>query len=186
MAAHRESIVVHIACDPPAILWSGVGFLPLAPDAVIDEPSLALGGGELVSFPDFQQLLGGTAERLEAVFSGVSEETIRLAIADAPSVRNAIVTVGTVRFSTADWSIVAVDWEATFQARSLKVGRPQAQNGSVVRSITLAIVQGETRRFRAPNAYFTDADQRRRSATDSVFSHVGAISVGVSRRWGPV
>lgn len=184
MAIYRESIVVRIACDPPALLWSGLGLLPLPADNVIPEDAFALGGGELVSVPDFQQLIGGTAERLDFTVSGVNEETLRLALEDAPSVRGARVDVGTVQFDDA-WQAQGVEWESVFEARSLTVSRAQGQDGSANRTITLTIVQGSTTRSRAKLAYFTDADQRRRSADDAVFSHVAGLNAGTSRRFGP-
>lgn len=184
MAFYRESTIVYIACDPPAILWSGFGPLPVPADAVIPSPSIALGGAELVSVPDFQQLINGTAERLDFTLSGVSEETVRLALEDAPSVRGARVDIGTVHFDD-DWQIEAIEWENVFEARSLSISRPTMQNGQVTRSITLTIVQGDTTRSRSKNAYFTDADQRRKSPTDAIFSHVAGINAGTSRRFGP-
>lgn len=184
MAIYRESIIVRIDCDPPALLWSGLGLLPVPADAVVLVDTFALGGGELVSIPDFQQLIGGTAERLDFVVSGVDENTVRLALKDAPSVRGARVDVGTVQFDEA-WQISSIEWEAVFEARSLSVSRPQSNGNAITRSITLTIVQGSTTRSRAKLAYFTDADQRRRSATDLVFSHVGGINAGTSRRFGP-
>lgn len=186
MAVYRESIIVRVDCDPPALVWSGLGNLDLPADVVIPEPGeVALGAGELISVPDFQQLIGGTAERLEIAFSGVDEETVRLALEDAPSVRGARVDVGTVMFSP-DWQIDTVTWESVFEARSLSVSRPQAESGGkVMRAITLTIVQGSTTRSRAKLAFFTDADQRRRSADDAIFSHVALINGGTSRRFGP-
>ena len=184
MPTYRESIVVRIDCDPPALLWSGLGLLALPADIVIPEPTFALGGGELVSVPDFDQLLNGTAQRLDFTVSGVSNETLRLALEDAPSVRGARVDIGRADFDDA-WQLIGVEWEAVFEARSLSISRPIAENGQVTRSITLTIVDGDSTRSRAPNAYFTDADQRRRSPDDAIFSHVAGINAGTSRRFGP-
>jgi len=184
MASLRESTVIYIACEPPALIWSGLGALPIPPDLVIPEPMIALGSGELVSVPDFQQLIGGTAERLDFTVSGVSQETVRLAMDDAPSVRGAAVHVGTIAFDDA-WQLLGIEWEQIFEARSLTVSRPQEQDGKVTRSITLTIVQGETTRSRAKVAFFTDADQRRRSADDLIFSLVAGINGGTTRRFGP-
>jgi hypothetical protein len=184
MAIYRESIIVRIDCDPPALLWSGLGLLDVPADAVIPAPSIAIGGGQLISVPDFQQLIGGTAERLDFVVSGVDDETVRLALEDAPSVRGARVDVGTVQFD-ADWQLAAIEWENVFEARSLSISRPQSQGSRITRSITLTIVQGSTTRARANLAFFTDADQRRRSADDAIFSNVAAITAGTSRRFGP-
>lgn len=184
MAVYRESILAYIACEDPALLWSGVGPLPVPADIVIPEPMIALGGDGLVSVPDFQQLINGIAERVEFVVSGVDEETVRLALDDAPTVTGAPVHIGTVQFDE-HWQILAIEWEATFEARSLSVSRPAMSGGKAVRSLSLTIVAGDTRRSRAPNSFFTDADQRRKSPDDSFFSHVAGINAGTSRRFGP-
>lgn len=185
MASYAESIVVYIACDPPVLVWSGVGPLTLPADIVLPAPMTALGGGELINVPDFQQLINGLAERVDLVLSGVSEETTRLALEDAPSVRGAAVRIGTIQFDPQTWAILAVTWEATYEARSLSISRPQEQGGQITRSITLTIVAGESTRSRAKLAFFTDQDQRRRSSDDAIFSHVAGITAGTSRRFGP-
>lgn len=184
MAAYRESVLFRIDCDPPAFLWSGVGNLYIPPDDVLPVGSIALGSGELISVPDFQQLIGGTVERLEVTVSGVDEECTRLALEDAPSVKGARVDVGTVTFDR-DWQLATVVWEQVFEARSLTISRPQSDaNGNATRSVTLTIVQGPSTRGRANIAFFTDADQRRRSNDDAIFSNVAGINAGTARRWG--
>ena len=185
MAVYRESYIVRIDCDPPALIWSGLGPLPLPADAVLPAAEVAMGAGELVSVPDFQQLMNGTAERLEFQVSGVSEETVRLALEDAPSVKGARVDIGRIDFGP-DWQPLGpVEWEAVFQARSLKVSRPQAQGDTISRSITLTIAHGDTTRAQSPLAFFTDADQRRKYPTDTAFGHVANINGGITRRFGP-
>lgn len=185
MASYRESFVVRIACDPPALFWTGVGWLGLAADSVIPEPAIALGMGHIISIPDFQQLINGTAERLEYVLSGVSQETVRLAIDDAESVRGARVDFGRIGFG-ADWQQDGpIEWEAVLECRKLSVNRPVFTGGKITRSITLLLASGDTHRSRSSNAHFTDADQRRKSPTDAVFSQVAGITAGTSRRWGP-
>lgn len=185
MASYRESTIVHIACDPPALLWGGFGLLAVPADHVIAEDTYALGGGELVDVPDFQQLIGNTAERLDITVSGVTHEITRLAVEDAPSVRGARVDVGIVHFDL-NWQVTSIEWEQVFEARSLSVSRGQmGEDGQVSRTITLTIVQGSTTRSRAKFSYFTDADQKRRSADDQIFSNVATISEGTTRRFGP-
>jgi hypothetical protein len=184
MAFYREAYIIRIASDPVALLWSGYGDLLVPADTVVPEDSIALGGGGLVSVPDFQQLINGTAERLEYILSGISEEMIRLALEDAPSVAGSRVDLGRMDMD-GDWQQIApVEWEATFEARSLEVG--SGWNGaSRVRTLKLTVAAGDTTRSRAPLAFFTDADQRRRSPDDAIFSHVAAINGGTSRRFGP-
>lgn len=185
MPSYRESIVVRIDSDPPALFWGGIGPLPLDADAVIPEDAVALGAGELVNFPDFQQLINGTAERLEFTVSGVSADTLRLAIEDAASVNGARVDVGRISFD-GDWQIDGpIEWEAVFEARSLKVARGRSEGEEANRAIILTIAAGDTTRSRANNAYFTDADQRRRSPDDNAAANTGTYSAGTTRRFGP-
>lgn len=184
MAVYRKTFVAYIDCDPPALLHGGYGLVPMQADTVLPDDMLALGGGELVSIPDWQTLINGTTERLDLTVSGVSEEIIRLALEDAPSVRGAAVYIGEITFDDA-WAITSVEWQVTFEARALTISRPQEQDGQVTRSITLTIVQGDSTRSKSPNAFFTDADQRRKHPTDAIFSHVAGINAGTSRRFGP-
>lgn len=184
MARHRESVVVRIDCEPPCLIYEGYGPLPMEADDVIPSPETALGAGELIQVPDIEGLINGTTGRYEYTLSGVSQEALRLAIEDAPSVANARVDVGVIKYAD-DWSIDSVEWHATLEARALKVSRPMEQGGTVTRSVSLTVAHGETRRSRPQNAHYTDQDQRRRSSDDAIFSHVGGISAGTTRRFGP-
>ncbi len=183
MAEVRESYLIKIDTPDPARIWSGVGNLEIPADIVEAAPAIYLGAGELLSAPDFQQLINGVAERLEFTVSGVSDETLRLALDDAPTVKNAAMYVGRVDFGP-DWEILGVEWEATFRCDTLTVDS-QSANGMRTRSIKLSVGSEDTGRSYAPASYFTDADQRMRSPDDAIFDHVAAISRGTSRIFGP-
>lgn len=184
MALFRELYLVRIASAPVARFHSGFGDLSIPVDIVEDDAdAVYLGAGELVEVPDFQQLINGTAERLEFVLSGVSAEVLRLALEDAPSVAGARVDLGRLDLD-ADWQPIApVEWEQVFEARSLAVSSAAGENRT--RTIKLTIVSGETTRSRAPAAYFTDADQKVKAPTDRIFEFVSLITTGTSRRFGP-
>lgn len=183
MAAYRESLVFRIGTPDAALFWSGHTDLFLPADDVLPEDAIALGGGDLISIPDLDQLINGVAQRLEITLSGVSERTVALAQEVAPDVPGASVDIGMVRFG-ADWQPTGVTWEWSGEARGLGVGSQPSDKGRT-RTLTLTIAAGDTTRSRAPIAYFTDPDQRRRSSDDAVFDHVAGISQGTSRRWGP-
>jgi hypothetical protein len=183
MAEVRESYLLRIASDPVARIWSGVADLVIPADIVEPEPATYLGAAQLLSVPDFQALINGTAERLEFTVSGVDSETLRLATEDAPSVRQAAVHLGRVDFDEA-WQIIGVEWECTFVADFLSV-QSQSSGGRRQRSITLSISHGDTGRSYAPTAFFTDADQRRTFPTDAFFNRVAGINSGTARRFGP-
>lgn len=179
----RESFLLRIASDPVARLWSGIGDLEIPADIVEAEPAIYLGAGSLLNAPDFHHLINGTAQRLEIQVKGVSGEVLALALEDAPSVKGAAVHLGRADFDE-NWQLIEVEWEAVFRADSLSVSSQDGED-SRTRSITLSVGSEDTGRSRAPNAFFTDSDQRRRSPTDAIFSNVGAINRGTSRRWGP-
>lgn len=179
----RLSTLVRIAADPVARVWGGVGDLIIPADTIEGAPALYSGGGELVSVPELEQLINGTASRISVTVSGVSAETLRLALEDAPSVKGAAVHIGLVYFGD-DLQITGVEWLAELRADSLNIDSQPGDDGRT-RSITLSIGSDFTDRSRAPLAFFTDQDQRRRSPTDAIFDHVSGINSGTSRPFGP-
>lgn len=184
MALYREAYIFRIATDPPVLFWTGFGDLAVPADAVVPDDAIALGAGQLISVPDLEQLINGIAQRLDFTFSGVSEQTIAFAHEEAADVAGARVDIGRMDQGP-DWQQLApVEWEWTGEARSLTVGSQSTDEGRS-RSITLTVAAGDTTRSRAPLAFFTDSDQRRRSSDDAIFSHVAGINSGTSRRWGP-
>lgn len=185
MPEYRESYLLKIDHpDEPARIWSGVGNLEIPADIVEAAPATYLGAAGLLDVPSFRQLINGVAERLEFSISGVNDTTVRLALEDAPGVRNAAVYVGRIDFDQ-DWQQLGpVEWEATFRADMLTV-ESQASGGGRVRTIKLSVGSADTGRSFAPAAYFTDADQRLRSPDDRFFDHVAGITRGKSRVFGP-
>lgn len=181
--ALRESFALRIETDPIARVWSGHGNLLVPADIVESEPVLYAGAGDLLNAPDFEQGINFTAERIELQLSGVSSRMLALALEDAATIRNARVHFVTMRFDDA-WQLVEVEYEAVFRADKITV-QSQDDDSGRTRKITLSIGTEDTNRSRAPMAYFTDQDQRRRSPTDAIFSHVSGINQGTSRKFGP-
>lgn len=181
----RESVVMLILCEPdPARVWGGVGDLTIPANTAEGTSETYLGAGELLDVPEFQQLINGVAERVEIQVSGVSAETVRLAVEDADIVKGAKAYIGRVTFDD-DWQLVGtVTWESEWRCDVIQVGS-QDQNGKRTRTISISIGSENTNRSFAPLAFFTDADQRKRSSDDAIFDHVAAIMQGTSRRFGP-
>lgn len=175
----KQSVLFRIAADPVVRLWGGVGDLIIPADIVETSPATYLGGGALVNIPELEQVINGTASRLDITVSGVSAATLALAIEEAESVKGAKVHIGNVYFD-ADWQIDDVEWIAVLRADFLTTARQ-----GTTRSITLSISTDYTDRSRAPVSFWTDSDQRRRSPTDRFFDHIAGISAGTSRRFGP-
>lgn len=184
MGLYRESFIFRIETDEPAMFWTGHGDLLLPADSVLSEPEIALGGADLINLPDVEQLINGVSQRVEIQLSGVSDETMRFAQEESAQVPGAPVYIGRVQFD-AEWQIAGpVEWEWTGEGKNLSVGSQDGDDGHV-RTLTLRVGAGDTTRSRSPLAFFTDADQKRDFPDDDVFSHVGGINAGTSRRWGP-
>lgn len=178
----RESFGIRIDSDPVARLWTGFGDLIIPADIVESEPAIYLGGGELLSVPEFEMPINGSAERIDLRLSGVSSTVMALAMQEAPSVKGA--KVHFVRFYFDDaWQLTDVEYDAVFRADKLSFTSEDGDAGRT-RTMTLSIATEDTNRNRAPQAYFTDQDQRKRSPTDAIFSHVAGITQGVMRRFG--
>lgn len=183
MATQRRSILFRLGSDPAAYLWSGVGDLELPANAIDGAVTIYRGAGKLLDVPELEQLINGTADRLDVSISGVSVEATRLALEDAPSVKGASVHIGAAYFDK-HWQLIEVEWLALLRADTLLVAGQQADRGRS-RTLTLSIATDFTDRSRAPVAFFTDPDQRRRSADDRIFDHVSGITQGTSRSFGP-
>lgn len=181
--ALQESFALRIETDPIARVWSGHGDILVPADIVESAPAVYSGVGDLLNAPDFDQGINYTAERIEIQLSGVSSRMLALALEDAATIRNARVHFASFRFNEA-WQLVEVEYEAVFRADKITVNS-QDDDGERTRKITLSIGTEDTNRSRAPMAYFTDQDQRRRSPTDAIFSHVSGINQGTSRKFGP-
>lgn len=185
MAEVRESYLLKIDTPDPARIWSGVGNLVIPADGIVENaPATYLGAAQLLSVPDFQQLINGVAERLEFTVSGVDDATVRLALEDAPTVKNAAVYVGRIDFDE-DWQQLGpVEWEATFRADCLTV-ESEGAGGRRSRTLKLSVGTDDTGRSYSPAAFFTDRDQKARSATDQIFNQVARITYGTARTFGP-
>lgn len=175
----NTSLLFRIACDPPARVWSGHGDLPIPADIVEGAPAVYLGGGELLTLPDIDQIINGTAGRYDIVLSGIAPDVQALATEEAATVKGAKCHVGAAYFDD-DLQLTAVEWIAVLRADFLTTARQ-----GTTRSITLSLGTDNTDRSRAPISFWTDADQRRRSPTDLFCDHVAGITQGTSRKFGP-
>lgn len=180
---YRRSVLFRLGSDPVVRLWSGFGDLPIPANAHDDATEIYRGAGALLQVPAVKQLINGVADRVDFTLSGVNAATIALAIEDRDTVQGAAVALGYASFDDA-WQVETVAWQWLGIADVLKV-ESNATQDQRTRSITLSVAASDTARANPQLAWFTDADQRRRSPTDAFFSHVAGISQGTTRRWGP-
>lgn len=193
LGAPRYSILVRFGMDTPVRAWAGVGDLEIPADDLEDEAATYQGVGVLGEVPALRQLIGGTAERLEFQLSvpgssyvdihGQNQtlDVFALADEDAGEVMNSPVDVGVIFFGTG-WqqSDVAWLWNGTADVPSV------SRSGSglnVTRSISISVASAFTDRTRPQLTYFTDADQKRRSPTDTFCARVILYTVNSTVKW---
>jgi hypothetical protein len=175
----KRILLLRIATDPVARVCSGAAPIIIPADSVESAPAKYLGGGRLVEIPELEQVINGTAQRLDITVSGVTPEIVRLFQEESEQLKGATVDIGEA-LQDDDWQITEVSWLGRLRC---DVGR---QTGSrVSRSITISLSSDDTDRSKAPGGYWTAAGQRKRSPTDRFYDHAAGLTSGTSRRFGP-
>lgn len=183
MATYRRSYLFRLGSDPVCWLWTGLGNLDTPSDVVDPSGARWSGAAELLSIPALKALINGAAGRYTFTLSGVSAETLRLALSDRDSVDGAEVRIGYVDFD-AHWQIQAVVWEWRGLADVLTVESQPSERGRT-RTIGISVASSDTRRSNPQLGFFTAADQAKRSPTDRFCDQAASISQRVTRRFGP-
>lgn len=175
----NRNILVRIGVPSTARLWSGNGPLYLPADGIeTTDGALYLGGGELLDgLTDVEQLLNGTAARLDLSVSGVARETVRLAKEEF--VDGSLVDIGVIEFDGL-WQPFPAVWTAQYRADKLDISHTGTQ-----RTITLSMGSDDTGRSTSPQLYWTPTAQARVSPTDRIFDRVPGYNSGSSRPFGP-
>lgn len=180
--APRYSILLRIEGATTVFrLWAGIGDLAIPADEVEDEAATYLGMGVLGEIPSLRQLIGGAAERLDFALTVPTGEVFDLGDEDVAEVDRAPVAVGLIFFD-ADWGQSEVAWLWAGTADSPAVTR-QASGLQVVRQVKISAASLFTDRTRAQLMTFTDADQKRRSPTDTFCARVGLYTQGSTAKW---
>lgn len=180
--AKRYALVCLIETSTgPVRCWTGAGPLEIEPDEVDGPGGLYLGIGLLGDLPDFRSLIGGTAERLELVLSGVDHLTLNLADEAADTVLSAPVKVGLIFFDS-EWRNTPPTWfwEGTADVPSVE---QDANGADIIREVRLSVVTAFAGRTRPRLRNWTDADQRRRSPDDAFCSLVAGYSIDSTIKW---
>lgn len=170
------------AASGPVRAWLGVGDYDLEADDVDTEGGTYKGIGLVGDVPALRQLVGGLAERVEFTLNGADETTFNLADADAEEVRNAPVHVGVIFFDE-DWQAAApIAWLWDGVADTPSVDR-DGSGGRITRRVSLSVGSGFTDRTRPQLSFYTDADQKRRSPTDTFCARVARYSIDSTIKW---
>lgn len=176
----RLVLFFRLASDPVVRAWSGVGDFAIPSDLVEPGGAIYRGIGDVVGWPAVQQLINGAAERVEFALSGVTAEILQLARDDAVTVNGATVNLG---FCVLDADLQRISPVAWLWEGVADVVTPSRQGDT--RAVTLSVGSLFTIRKRASLNTWTDAQQRKRSATDTFCAGVASLNAGVTKRFQP-
>jgi hypothetical protein len=176
MPTHRHSYVIEVDTADPVRIWTGHGGLQVG-------ATFYDGTGQIIDLPDIKALINGIADRLDITISGVSEDAVRLLEQDRNTIPQSPARIGRVSFDD-EWQETGIEWLWRGVADTVTINSQPSDNGRIM-SFSFGFASGNTRRSNPRIAFFTDADQRKRSADDAFFSHIGQISAGTTRKFGP-
>lgn len=182
----RPAVLFRMATDPVVRIWAGAGDLAIPSDLIEDvDEAIYTGMGELLNLEAVNALINGLAERREFSLSGaaVTGEVADIAAGEASDIRGAAVNIGFFVFDSALQKLSPTAWLWDGVADTLKVAFQSDAQGNVTRTLTLSVGSVLTGRQRPTLGYFSDADQRRRSADDAYCSLVKTYSTGSTKNW---
>jgi hypothetical protein len=181
------AICFRLGTTPPLHLWLGVHDLAveMIGHELADAGLTYKGAGRLVSIPELEVLMNGTAERAEFYVDGVSPEFLARLDAEAPSVAGAIVQVG---LTTLDdrwrartpiipvWRGRADYWQSEQQPQT-DISRP------AVHVVSLSVGSGETTRSTPTRSMWSHAQQQALAPGDRFCSRTSRYARGYQPRW---
>jgi hypothetical protein len=162
----RASVFMRIDGVDPVRVWTGFGDFLMPENAIETADSIYKGVGIIGDLPAMEQLVNGTAQRIEASMSGVSAYVASLADEDASVIRGQQVNFA-LAFMDETWALIGDPiwvWEGDIDVVKRNMNRTQSGES---RTISISIGSLMTGRRRPTFSYWTGPQQRRRSSTDA-------------------
>lgn len=184
--SQRLAVFFRLDTDPAVRLWLGFGNIEPGVNVYDATGAVYQGFGELANIPAFNQLLNGTAARVDFTLSGVSGEVLAIAAAgDADEVKGKRAAVG---FGLMDksWALLGeVHWCVSYVADYLSISQQPSGDATtpVVRTLALSCGTRFTGRRRPAFSYFSDQDQQGRFPGDAFCQQVGQYANGFNKNW---
>ncbi len=181
-SAPRIGIFLRFGFDTPVRLWLGIGNITAAIDTTDGTGAVYAGIGEVVGLPALQQLINAKAERVEFRLSGVSQTAVSMATTEADDVKGIALNVGVGVFG-ADWQLVQEPtWVRRLIIDYLSTSTESTEAGQV-RTVSVSARSAFTGRRRPTLSFYTDAEQRQRSADDRFCERASLYSSETIKAW---
>ncbi len=159
--APRYALLLRIGTATPLRLWTAIGPFMTTADDDLDPSAIYRGVGILRAFDEINQIVDGTAERVNFTFarSLIPKSWID---EDDSDIEGAAVNVGIVFFDDAWQTVAPVAW---FWDGIADVSASQYDDGK--EQIVLSVGSADTDRARADYRYWTDASHKTRHPGDN-------------------
>lgn len=182
----RLGAFFRLATSPAVTIWLGVGRIKPGVNT-LDTAGIDMyyGFGQLVAVPAFQQLIGGKAQRVEFVMSGVSAKVLALASLDASAIHFKTCSIG-FGIMDSNWQLLGpIHWCFNGTADFLRVSVIPAsdETSQTTRNITLSVGSQFSGRRRRGMSYWTDQDQQLRSPGDRFCERTVTIAELAIKSW---
>jgi hypothetical protein len=185
--AIRPAVFLRVAAmSSPLRMWAGIGDFAVAVDNIetTDQARYA-GFGELADFGGVELLVNAKATRAEFKIAGtvVTAEIAALASLGAADIRGAEVNLGLMVLDAYLQPASPIAWMWQGSSDSLSVAMQGDGQGGFTRVLSLSAGSVFTGRRRPRNSFWTDPDQKARSATDDFCALVSNYNIGTTKTW---
>ena len=181
--ALRPGWFLYLASTPAVRLWSGVANFKLGagqgPDAA---GGIYFGLGILPQIPDLPIPLNGEFVTFEARLSGVTPKIAALMKQDAPAVRQARISFGTIELDADSNPIGDIAWPLTCWVDTPRMTRDGARKPPLL-NVSLVCSSGSPRRTVTNGGAWTGVQQRIIDANDSSCDRVSQMATGTDEIW---
>lgn len=184
----RMAVLGRVATDIPARFWiGGINDLSIPPDNVeTDSGAIYTGLGDVVGMGALSQLINGQADMVQITVSGAGVDVAGMQLLNA-SLEETIYrrfNLGLALFDD-DWQQLGQTvWLAERECSTIDAAREAGVGGDPdVRTVSLGVGSTFTARRRPRVVNFTDAHQRRISASDRFFDRISTYSAGSTIKW---
>lgn len=181
--APRIAIFMRFGFATPVRLWvGGIGNCNAAIDATDGSGAIYSGVGQVVGMPALHELINAKAERVEFRVANVTADIVAIATGEASTIKGKSLNIGVGAFGD-DWQLLAnPTWIRRLVVDFLSTSLESTMDGQT-RTLSISARSAFTGRRRPTLSFFTDAEQRARSADDRFCERTSIYSADTNKAW---
>ena len=180
--------ILFINTPTPVRVAASFGSFVIGSNGVDTVGGTYLGLGDISGLPSLDSLINGAASRLELTISAIGEQGDEIADAIEADTSDLITSKAHIGFILLDANYQPsgadpVFWLWAGTCDKTAVQKEVGENGAPVKTISISVGSVFVRRRYGRPAYYTDTEQRQRSATDAFCMNVKGYSQETTKPW---